>query len=142
MGKLHEIWLMHGPDVRGGGVMVAFVIGMIALVFAYSKMFQPPSEFIEPTEGTVSTILRVPVPGDYANAASFWEIKVQLKDGRVVEAETPFLPQIESKICLAAFTNGRWGTRYFAVGDVGAMLANGKPCLDWRPPDEAIGNSG
>jgi hypothetical protein len=142
MPKLQEIWFVHGPDIRGVSIVTAIVIGLLAVLFAYSRMFDPPSEFVEPVEGVVRTILQVPVPGEYASGSSLWEIQVELADGRKIKATTPILPVIDSKICLALYTKGRWGTRYSAVGDVKSMQRIGETCLDWRPRANSAASSG
>ncbi len=115
----------------------AFVLLLILVVFAFSRMFDPESEFIGPVEGTVKSIIRTPTPGNYASAPSLWEIEVVLDDGQEVTATTRFLPVIGSTLCLASERKGHWGTRYSAVGNVEAMRAAGKSCLNWRPSSDA-----
>ncbi len=141
MSKFRDFWIYHGPDIRGASIMLGFLLAIVMMLYGYSRMADPPAEFIGPVEGRVATILRVPVPGTYGDASSPWEIRVQLVDGEEVEATTLFLPEIGSGICLASYTKGRLGVKYRAVGNTQVMADRGRPCSQWQPRTESGENS-
>ncbi len=141
MTRLREFWLYHGPDIRGAGIIAGFLLAIVMVLYGYSRMADPPAEFLGPVEGRVATILRAPTPGTYANASSPWEILVQLSEGDEVEATTLFLPDIGGSICLASYSKGRLGIKYRAVGNPEVMAERGRPCSQWQPRTESGENS-
>ena len=95
-------WALHAGDVRGGAIVLAILAAIAALAVGYLRMF-PPMTFLEILQGTVVSITEVPKPGDYANAASPWVVEVVLEDGETVEAESLYMPKLDSDLCLAKY---------------------------------------